>query len=188
MTFTSMTGHPTDDVQNMLDEKLAKNEYFMLPDDCTKSNILGKAYHRKTRPRKPMTEVLKAHQEFGVASILAFSALDRKEMEIDPRIPDPPTYMRLHGREALPKFTAQSLDLIASQQQKALGKVDDEDEDVEYLTPDEIITKSGKFHERNLFPSGFFTSRKMEKIQPATLCVRNIINVRKAAKKFNRGL
>lgn len=189
MTFTSMTGHPSDDVQTMLDEKLARDEYFMQPEDCTKSNILGKAYHRKTRPRKPMTTILKAHQEFGVASIRAYSTLDREEMEIDPKIPDPPTYMKLHGREALPRFTAQSLDLIASQQQKELNmSKDDEDEDIEYLTPEENVAKSEKFHDRNLFPSGFFTTRKVEKIQPATMCVRNIINVRKAAKKFNKSL
>lgn len=55
------------------------------------------------------TTILKAHQEFGVASIRAYSTLDREEMETDPKIPDPPTYMKLHGREALPRFTAQSL-------------------------------------------------------------------------------
>ena len=35
---------------------------------------------------------------------------------------------------------------------------DDEDEDIEYLTPEENVAKSEKFHDRNLFPSGLVLS------------------------------
>ena len=37
---------------------------------------------------------------------------------------------------------------------------DDEDEDIEYLTPEENVAKSEKFHDRNLFPSGLVLSHQ----------------------------
>ena len=63
------------------------------------------------------------------------------------------------GRKLRYTIRSNPPDLIASQQQKELNmSKDDEDEDIEYLTPEENVAKSEKFHDRNLFPSGLVLS------------------------------
>ena len=47
-------------------------------------------------------------------SVLAYNQLDKKDMVTDPVIPNPPNHMKIHGREGLPKFNAQSLGKLPS--------------------------------------------------------------------------
>ncbi|KAL5267550.1 hypothetical protein ACHWQZ_G004550 [Mnemiopsis leidyi] len=180
MSFTKNAQHHNANIERQLDEDAA----FRIATDCDKSYILGKAYHRTTRPRRPMRSVT-VGQECG--SILAYSQLENQDMARDPVIPNPPNHMKIVGREQLPRFNAQSLDLIAEEQQRLADSYlskKDESETVGDL--DEFVPRSRKFNERNLLSQVSMNLLRQNTSDHANpdICLRNIITVKKAAKRF----
>eukprot|EP00116_Pleurobrachia_bachei_P005273 sb/3465535/ len=119
MTFTHLSSQLNDrGILDMVDN----DKTLQISLDCDKSYILGRGYRRTTRPRQPLVRILggrhfnhsspfqppvRVGQECG--SILVFSQLDQKNMAIDPAFPCPPNYMKIAGREGLPKFTANGI-------------------------------------------------------------------------------
>lgn len=174
---------------NEIDQFLDKDATFRIPDTCDRSYILGKAYHRTTRPRLPM-RTMELDQKCG--SVLAYNQLDKKDMVTDPVIPNPPNHMKIHGREGLPKFNAQSLDRIASEQQKLANKYlhhDEESDPAEEL--ENSVARSKKYTEKNLFPHGVVSVIKKDCTSlfdnhsgNPDLLLRNVMNVKKAARRF----